>query len=199
MLPKCVAIGAVVPGIALSLAALSVLAAEPGPQPRITHLESGASLPFPGHATRQVVKAADSAATLGMLELNLPPRTLGAPPHTHGEEDEYFVVLEGAVVFLNGSEEIAGPPGTVAILPRGYRHGFWNPHDEPARLLLMVVPGHFGGFFDEVVMRIREENADTPERIGAIMGQAAAARNVRIEMEYLPASARALRGAPEAP
>ena len=103
------------------------------------------------------------------------------------------------MVFLNGAEEIAAPPGTVAILPRGHRHGFWNPHGQPARLLLMVTPGQFGSFFDDVVIRIREENAATPERIGAILGHEAATRNVRIDMDHLPVSAHGLRGAPGAP
>lgn len=133
-----------------------------------------------------------------MLELTMTPRSLGAPPHTHRDEDEYFVVLEGAVVFLKGDEEVPAPAGTVASLPRGQLHGFWNPHDAPARLLLMVAPGHFEGFFDEVVMRIREEHADTPERIGAILAGAAASRNVTIQMDRLPESAQSLTGAPGA-
>ena len=196
------AIWAAVTGIAVGLAFVPATAADtaqPGPLPRITHLESGVSLPFPGHATRQVVRPRDTPSGLSMLELTLAPRSLGAPPHTHRDEDEYFVVMEGAVMFLNGAEERAAPAGTVAILPRGHRHRFWNPHEQPARLLLMVAPGHFESFFDDVVIRIREENADTPERIGAILGREAAARNVRIEMEHLPVSAHGLRGAPALP
>lgn len=46
-------------------------------------------------------------------------------------------------------------------------------------------------------MRIREANADTPERIGAILAEAAAARNVVIEMDRLPETARALLAVPE--
>lgn len=189
----------VVPSLVWAMALLSgVVAAESAaPKPRVTHLEASEALPFPGHLTRQVVRPWDTPAGVSMLELTMAPRSLGAPPHTHRDEDEYFVVLEGAVEFLTGDEQSPAPAGSVAVLPRGHLHGFWNPHEQPARLLLMVAPGQFHGFFDEVVMRIREANADTPERIGAILAEAAAARNVVIEMDRLPETARALLAVPE--
>ena len=68
-------------------------------------------------------------------------------------------------------------------------HAFWNPSDEPATLLLAIAPGQFETFFDEVVMKIRTENADSPERIGAIIGETAAARNVIVEPARFPQEA----------
>jgi len=65
-------------------------------------------------------------------------------------------------------------------------------------LMLIVAPGEFGSFFDEVVMNIREENADSPQRIGAIIAETAATRNVTVDMSRLPAEAAALLGPPPA-
>ena len=83
-------------------------------------------------------------------------------------------------------------------LPRGHWHGFWNANEEEAHLMLIVAPGEFGSFFDEVVMNIREENADSPQRIGAIIAETAATRNVTVDMSRLPPEAAALLGPPPA-
>lgn len=153
------------------------------------HLGDAEPIEFPGHITRVMVGQGDTPSQVSLLELTVPARSVGAPPHTHADEDEYFIVLEGNVVFLNEDEQVAAPPGTIAALPRGHMHAFWNPTDEPASLLLAIAPGQFETFFDEVVMKIRIENADSPERIGAIIGETAAARNVIVEPARFPQEA----------
>ncbi|GJM43174.1 MAG: hypothetical protein DHS20C21_00160 [Gemmatimonadota bacterium] len=124
-----------------------------------------------------------------MLELELPPRTFGAPPHVHSSEDEYFYVLEGGVDFLDRGDVVRATTGSLVVLPRGYLHGFWNDTDLPARLLLIISPGEFSDFFDDVVVEIRRTHADDPEAIGGLIAQAAAQRGVEIHFDKVPASA----------
>lgn len=166
----------------------------PEAAPKFARLDQGFDTPFPGHETQIVIGKDDLPARLALLEVEVAPRSIGAPPHRHSNEDEVFIVTEGAVTFLNGEKEVEASAGAVASLPRGHFHGFWNPHDEPARMLLAIAPGEFDDFFDEVVQQIRTENADNPESIGRIIGEAAQARGVTVDPTRFPASAKELMG-----
>jgi len=39
-----------------------------------------------------------------------------------------------------GDEVIEAGPGDLVLKPRGVRHAFWNPGDEPARVLEIISP-----------------------------------------------------------
>ena len=69
---------------------------------------------------------------LSLVEHPLEPRALGSPLHTHRDEDEYSVVLEGQVGAQIGGQTVVAGPGTVLVKPRGVPHAFWNPTDQPA-------------------------------------------------------------------
>ena len=174
-------------------------AEQPLYEPKIIMPEDRRSVPYPGHEVHVLAEMSDTEAGVYIQEEVVPPKSMGAPPHRHGDEDEYFIVLEGEITFLNGEESVSAGPGAVAILPRGHWHGFWNETDEPVRMLLAVAPGNFGGFFDQVVAQIREDNAATPEAIGGIIAAVAAARNVTVDMSRLPPEAAALLAPPSAP
>ena len=170
--------------------------AETRATPKFTQLDQDFDTPFPGHDTKIILGQSDLPSQLSLLEVEVAPRSVGAPPHQHSAEDEVFIVTEGAVTFLNGEEEVEAGKGTVASLPRGHFHGFWNPHDEPARMLLLINPGGFDSFFDEVVQQVRADNADNPAAIGAIIGQKAAERGVTVDPSRFPPSAQALLAPP---
>ncbi len=164
--------------------------------PSFTGLGQGDIVDFPGHQVFHHIKTSDLPAEVSLTELVLAPKMLGAPPHIHQDEDEIFVILSGRVHFLAGSEEVVGKTGTIAALPRGHFHGFWNPYDEPATILLMITPGHFEEFFGDVEAAIQEGGPKSPPEIGAIIAQKAAERNVNVDMSKLPPSALALLGPP---
>ncbi len=88
-----------------------------------------------------------TAGRLSVLEHPLAPRALGSPVHTHRDEDEYSVVLEGIVGAEIGDEVIEAGPGAVLVKPRGVPHAFWNPTDQPARLLEIISPADFEQYF----------------------------------------------------
>ena len=91
-----------------------------------------------------------SEGRFSMLEHPLAPRALGAPVHTHAREDEYSLVLEGTIgVEVEGDAFQAGP-GEIVVKPRGLPHAFWNPTDQPARILEVISPGGFESYFAEL-------------------------------------------------
>lgn len=69
------------------------------------------------------------------------PKGSGPPPHTH-EQDEAFYVAHGAVTFLVGSETLTAAAGDYVYVPRGTPHGF-RVDSETARLLNLYVPAGF--------------------------------------------------------
>jgi mannose-6-phosphate isomerase-like protein (cupin superfamily) len=87
---------------------------------------------------------------LSLVEHPLAPRALGSPMHTHQREDEYSVVLEGRVGAQIGDQVVEATPGSVLVKPRGVPHAFWNPTDEPARLLEIISPAGFEQYFAEL-------------------------------------------------
>ena len=88
-----------------------------------------------------------TGGSLSLVEHPLQPRALGSPVHTHRHEDEYSVVLEGQVGAQIGEQTVVAGPGTVLVKPRGVPHAFWNPADRPARLLEIISPAGFEGYF----------------------------------------------------
>jgi quercetin dioxygenase-like cupin family protein len=101
------------------------------------------------HARFQADKMAKIA--LGQTERALLDLYCVAPgqtqkPHTHGDQDKIYVVLEGrGRISVGGSEDTLGP-GEAVIAEAGVEHGLVN--DGPANLLLLVVvtppPLHMG-------------------------------------------------------
>lgn len=92
---------------------------------------------------RFMIDGETSGGTFSLVEHPLPPRSLGAPVHTHRNEDEYSYVLEGHVGVQLGAEVLEAGPGQLLFKPRGLAHAFWNAVDEPARFLELISPAGF--------------------------------------------------------
>lgn len=93
--------------------------------------------------------AREHGESLGMFESVAPARS-GPPRHVHHREDEIFYILSGDVLFwLEGESAIKGP-GEVVFVARGREHTFQVVSDRPARMLTLLTPGGFEGFFGEM-------------------------------------------------
>ena len=94
--------------------------------------------------TTHIYKAtgAETAGSFSLWEAVFPPGA-GAPPHTHHREDEAFYVLSGEIMIAFEGE--ATPQRITAggffFGARGERHSVRNVSDQPARVLILGVPG----------------------------------------------------------
>jgi quercetin dioxygenase-like cupin family protein len=105
----------------------------------------------------------DGEATGGafsLVEHPLPARALGAPLHTHRNEDECSYVLEGRIGVQLGDEVLDAGPGELVFKPRGVPHAFWNAGDEPARLLELISPAGFENYFCEMAPLLEGDERD---------------------------------------
>jgi mannose-6-phosphate isomerase-like protein (cupin superfamily) len=75
------------------------------------------------------------------------PPMLDTPLHTHAHEDELFYIVEGDHVCQRGDEEFNLGPGDTMFLPRGVPHAHRRVVPKAGRLLVVVSPAGFEGFF----------------------------------------------------
>ena len=108
---------------------------------------------------------------LSVLEHPLAARALGSPIHTHRDEDEYSVVLEGFVGAQVGEQVIEAGPGAVLVKPRGVPHAFWNPTDQPARLLEIISPAGFEQYFASLAGILAGPGAPDDGQLAALAGR----------------------------
>jgi mannose-6-phosphate isomerase-like protein (cupin superfamily) len=109
---------------------------------------------------------ASQRSTGGALSVFETTIEAGPPFHVHDREDECFYVLDGELSVRCGSDGFDAPAGSFVFLPRGRPHRFWA-RDQPARLLLIAVPGGIEDYFGEI------NNAPDDEerhRIGELYG-----------------------------
>jgi quercetin dioxygenase-like cupin family protein len=99
-----------------------------------------------------VIWKLDTEHTNGMVSIVEHPFAVGTlvPPHLHHREDEYSIVTEGQIGFRSGDREVVLGAGGYITKPRGEVHAMWNAGDTPARMIEVISPGGFEGFFREV-------------------------------------------------
>lgn len=121
-----------------------------------------------GSAYRVLLTPEETGGHLGLFE-SLDQPGYGPPRHIHNKEDETFYIMSGEIEFwMAGKTRMAGPGDTVFV-PRGTEHTFRVAGSLPARMLTMMTPGGFEGFFAEMARyrcRIPEDMEQVME-IGA--------------------------------
>jgi quercetin dioxygenase-like cupin family protein len=109
----------------------------------------GAEVLLGGLAVHFKLRAGHTGRQLSITEMTLDPHRL-VPPHVHAGEDEYAYVAAGTVGVRVADEEFQAAQGSYLIKPRGVTHAFWNPADEPARTVEIIIPAGFESFFEEL-------------------------------------------------
>jgi quercetin dioxygenase-like cupin family protein len=135
-------------------------------------------------SARFMIDGETTGGAFSLVEHPLAPRALGAPLHTHGNEDEYSHVLEGRVGLQLGAEELEAGPGDLVFKPRHAPHAFWNAGDEPARLLELISPAGFEHYFRKLAPLLA-----APERDQAAIGEIVTRYNLDIDFSTIPALA----------
>jgi quercetin dioxygenase-like cupin family protein len=110
----------------------------------------GENVAFAQLTNRYVVEGSHSEERFAVIEHALPPGALGAPRHTHAHEDEFSYVLEGTLGVEIGDQEIEASAGDTVFKPRGIPHAFWNAGEGPVRLLEIISPARFAGYFRDM-------------------------------------------------
>jgi mannose-6-phosphate isomerase-like protein (cupin superfamily) len=119
--------------------------------PRIVGPDDGAAGFLGSIGVRFLVDGDETGQQFSLVEHPMSARALAAPIHLHEREDEYSFVLEGRMGALLGDDVVEAGPGDLVFKPRNQWHTFWNAGDEPCRILEIISPPGFEGFFRELV------------------------------------------------
>src|SRR5438270_7349727 len=89
----------------------------------------------------------------------------GPPPHIHHREDETFQVLKGDYEFRVGGDSFVAREGTTIFAPRGVPHTYRYLGQAPGRLMCLITPAGFEGFFEEIGALTPQQQQDLPRVI----------------------------------
>ena len=109
----------------------------------------------------------------------------GPPPHIHHREDETFQVLEGDYEWTVGGKTFVAKKGATIFAPRGIPHTYRYLGQTPGRLMCVITPAGFEGFFEEIGALSPQQQQDIP-RVMEIAK--------KFGLEILPAAARRVSG-----
>jgi quercetin dioxygenase-like cupin family protein len=100
----------------------------------------------PGVGVHFKIDGADTGGALSVVEH---PFDVGAlvRPHVHTREDEISIVLEGEIGFRSEDQEVVLGAGGYIVKPRNQVHAMWNAGSTPARMIEIISPAGFEGFF----------------------------------------------------
>jgi quercetin dioxygenase-like cupin family protein len=106
----------------------------------------GVAFKFWGRDTGEAISVVEHPFQVGAL----------VPPHLHTREDEYSIVTEGEIGFRSGDREVVLGAGGYITKPRGEMHAMWNAGQVPARMIEIISPAGFEGFFREMSELVAE-------------------------------------------
>ena len=131
-------------------------------QGTITYVPPGEGKSFSlagGHVATFKATSEDTGGAYSITEEMWPPQA-GPPPHIHHTQEETFYILQGEMEFVtDGNAPTRATAGSVVRIPKGVMRDYRNVGPEPARVLVLFVPGGFEGFFEEVGEPVRASSA----------------------------------------
>lgn len=91
------------------------------------------------HVFRFLALSTQTGGSYSAMEIVSPQRS-GPGPHTHDDSEEYFLLLDGRVVFIVDGEQYDVEPGDFLHVPRGVVHEF-KVLSTSSRMIAMYSPG----------------------------------------------------------
>ena len=71
----------------------------------------------------------------------------GPPLHVHEDASEAFYLIEGSAELVSGDQRFTLEAGEVAFVPKGLDHTFHMIEEDGGKILVIVAPAGFEGFF----------------------------------------------------
>ena len=122
-----------------------------------------------GLEIRYLVDGTVSSTATGMFELTVGPGTRVPPAHSHSGNEEIVYVLEGKLRYSVGDETRDLGPGDRMHTPRGVIHAFSNPHEAPAKALIMLTPDIGAQYFRDIAEIVGAPGGPDPAKMAAMM------------------------------
>jgi len=89
----------------------------------------------------------------------------GPPPHIHEREDETFQILEGDYEWTVGDRKFIAKRGDTVFAPRGILHTYRYLGQTSGRLMCIITPSGFEGFFEEINALSPQQQQEVPRVI----------------------------------
>lgn len=102
-----------------------------------------------GSTVHILLDAEQTGSALGMFTVDT-AAPAGPPRHVHKEADEAFYVLRGNAEVLSGGAISVVSSGEAAFAAKGQEHTFRFLDEDGGKILIIVAPAGFEGFFDAV-------------------------------------------------
>jgi quercetin dioxygenase-like cupin family protein len=132
----------------------------------LTHRGQGASFLYAGQPTHILAGPGAQPPGFAAMEMSVPARFRGPIPHAHDEFDEALYVLTGRLLVGGEGEPEEARPGSMFVAPRGQRHAFSNPFDEPALVLgLWGPPEPALAFMRDIGAALRPDTPPDPDQM----------------------------------
>ena len=114
---------------------------------------------------RYLVDGTVAGAGVGMFELTVAPGARVPPAHSHRDNEEVVYVLEGMLRYTVDDEVRDLKPGERMYTPRGSVHAFSNPHDRPARALIVLTPDIGAQYFRDIAEVVSAPGGPNPAKM----------------------------------
>ena len=118
---------------------------------------------------RYLIDGTVSGAGMGVFELTVPPGARVPPAHSHRDNEEVVYVLDGVLRYSVDDETRDLAPGQRMYTPRGSVHAFSNPHDRPARALIILTPDIGAQYFRDVAEIANAPGPPNPGKLVEVM------------------------------
>jgi quercetin dioxygenase-like cupin family protein len=122
-----------------------------------------------GLEIRYLMDGTVSGAGSGMFELTVAPGARVPPAHSHSNNEEIVYVLEGTLRYSVDGEMRDLTPGERMFSPRNSVHAFSNPHDRPARALIVLTPDIGAQYFRDIAEVVGTPGGPAPGRMVEVM------------------------------
>jgi quercetin dioxygenase-like cupin family protein len=120
---------------------------------------------------RYLVDGTVTGAGVGMFELTVPPGARVPPAHSHRDNEEVIYVLEGMLRYAVDDEVRDLKQGERMYTPRGSVHAFSNPHDRPARALIVLTPDIGAQYFRDIAEVASAPGGPNPAKMMEVMNR----------------------------